>query len=311
MSNNELNIFEIMGEEEPGEKSSPQGSNMSVRPADAHAWKGEGREQTVPDLFFQDVQDVIEQVFSEKRSKPNVYANTSVPDNHSRFYSQHQSYGQQTDSYASSRAPYRKGLRRLKKATGTWGGRVKEFGRIKRSQRRSQTAAAVREAAKGGWKSLFLEIAIVILTVVFVYNFVISISHVTGDSMNPNFCDGDRVLILRIAKGTIEKGDVIVFETAQGEKLMKRVVATQGDTVDISKSKGGLYINGQPAEENNIYTVTSIVDEKVKYPLSVTEDCYFVLGDNRINSTDSRDSRIGLVKKKDVIGKVILNIRGT
>lgn len=280
MSNNELNIFEIMGEEEPGEKSSPQGSNMSVRPADAHAWKGEGREQTVPDLFFQDVQDVIEQVFSEKRSKPNVYANTSVPDNHSRFYSQHQSYGQQTDSYASSRAPYRKGLRRLKKATGTW-------------------------------KSLFLETAIVILTVVLVYNFVISISHVTGDSMNPNFCDGDRVLILRIAKGTIEKGDVIVFETAQGEKLMKRVVATQGDTVDISKSKGGLYINGQPAEENNIYTVTSIVDEKVKYPLSVTEDCYFVLGDNRINSTDSRDSRIGLVKKKDVIGKVILNIRGT
>lgn len=280
MSNNELNIFEIMGEEEPGEKSPPQGSNMSVRPSDAHAWKGEGREQTVPDPFFQDVQDVIEQVFSEKRSKPNVYANTSVPDNHSRFYSQHQSYGQQTDSYASSRAPYRKGLRRLKKATGTW-------------------------------KSLFLEIAIVILTVVFVYNFVISISHVTGDSMNPNFCDGDRVLILRIAKGTIEKGDVIVFETAQGEKLMKRVVATQGDTVDISKSKGGLYINGQPAEENNIYTVTSIVDENVKYPLSVTEDCYFVLGDNRINSTDSRDSRIGLVKKKDVIGKVILNIRGT
>lgn len=298
MSNNELNIFEIMGEEEPGEQRSQQGSSMSARREGAHTWNGEGREQTVPDPFFQ---DVIDQVFSEKRSKSKVYGST---------YSSY-TYNQQAGAYESPASSYKKGLRRFKDLIGTWGRRVKGIGGIKGSGRTPQAAAAMEEAVKGGWKEVLLETAVVILIVVLVYHFIISISHVTGDSMSPNFCDGDRVLILRIAKGTIEKGDVIVFETPQGEKLIKRVVATQGDTVDISKSKGGLYINGKPAEENNIYTVTSIVDEKIKYPITVTEDCYFVLGDNRINSTDSRDSKIGLIKKEDIIGKVILDIRGT
>lgn len=307
MSNNELNIFEIMGEEEPGKKSSQQTSGMSARREETHTWNGEGREQTVPDPFFQ---DVIDQVFSEKRSKPKVYGNTSSSYTYSQPYNQHQTYNQQMGSYVPAPSPHRRVLRRFKEIVGTWGGRLKGLGRIKRSGR-THKAVAMEEAVKGGWKEALLETAIVILIVVLVYNFVISISHVTGDSMSPNFCDGDRVLILRIAKGTIKKGDVIVFETAQGEKLMKRVVATEGDTVDISKSKGGLYINGESTEESNIYTVTSIVDEKVKYPVTVTEDCYFVLGDNRVNSKDSRDSKIGLVKKEDVIGKVVLDIRGT
>lgn len=297
-----MNIFEIMGEEEPGDKSSQQGSSMSARREEFHTWNGEGQEQTVPDPFFQ---DVIDQVFSEKRSKPKAYSNASSSNSYS------QPYSQQAVPYEPPASSHKRRLCRFKEMIGTWCGGVKGLGRLKRPGRKSQAAAAMEQAVKGGWKEALLETAIVILVVVLVYNFIIGISHVTGDSMNPNFYDGDRVLILRIAKGTIEKGDVIVFETAEGEKLMKRVVATQGDTVDISKSKGGLYINGEPAEESNIYTVTSIVDEKVKYPLTVTEDCYFVLGDNRTNSKDSRDSKIGLVKKEDVIGKVILDIRGT
>lgn len=128
--------------------------------------------------------------------------------------------------------------------------------------------------------------------------------------MKPNFYEGDRIVVFRLAKGSIEKGDVIVFKTKQGEKLIKRVVATEGDTVDISSTKGGLYINGKSAEETNIYSATSAVDNKVTYPVTVGEDCYFVLGDNRTESKDSRSSEIGLVKKEDIVGRVVLSIRG-
>ena len=96
--------------------------------------------------------------------------------------------------------------------------------------------------------------------------------------MTPNFYPGDRVLILRPGKWNIERGDVIVFKTEDGEKLMKRVVAQEGDTVDISSTKGGLYVNGKEVKEEGIYTTTSVTDREVTYPVTVEENCCFVLG---------------------------------
>lgn len=167
---------------------------------------------------------------------------------------------------------------------------------------------SIKESLKQDWKGLVIEAGIAILAVLLIFNVVINVLQVSGDSMKPNFYDGDRVVVFRLDR-SFEPGDVIVFKTADGERLIKRVVAVGGDTVDISAA-GGLYINGEAAEESDIYTATAITDQSVQYPVTVDEGSYFVLGDNRSNSKDSRTSEVGLVKKGDIIGRVILDIRG-
>ncbi|MCQ4637841.1 signal peptidase I [Anaerovorax odorimutans] len=161
---------------------------------------------------------------------------------------------------------------------------------------------------KRNWKWLAIEAGAALLAVLLVFNFVIGVPKISGDSMKPNFCSGDRIVVFRLAR-TFEKGDIIVFKTAKGEKLIKRVVATGGETVDIGK-EDGLYINGEKVEEDYIYTSTGITDEAMQYPVTVRDDCYFVLGDNRTNSKDSRSKEIGLVEKKDIVGRVVLDIKG-
>lgn len=160
---------------------------------------------------------------------------------------------------------------------------------------------------KRNWKWLTLEAGAALLVVLLVFNFIIGVPRITGSSMEPNFCDGDRIVVFRLAKN-LKKGDIIVFKTKSGDKLIKRVVATAGDTVDVSK-QDGLYINGTRVEESYVYTATGITDESMEYPVTVREDCYFVLGDNRVNSKDSRSKEVGLVEKKDIVGRVILDIK--
>ena len=167
----------------------------------------------------------------------------------------------------------------------------------------------VEHEEKQSWRKFIIEIGVIFLTVLLIFNFVISVSRISGNSMQPNFCEGDRVVTFRLTRN-FKPGDVIVFKTKSGDKLIKRVIAVEGDTVDISKSKGGLYINGKAAEENYVYTPTAITDQSVEYPITVGKDSLFVLGDNRINSKDSRMKEVGLVKKADVVGRVVLDVRG-
>lgn len=163
-------------------------------------------------------------------------------------------------------------------------------------------------AAKKKWKGAAIEIGIAILAVLFVFNCVISISRISGDSMKPNFCDNDRIVVFKLGS-SFEQGDIIVFKTEDGEKLMKRVIAVAGDTVDIN-TQGQVLVNGKVLEEDYVYEETEITDQAVSYPLTVQEDAYFVLGDNRSHSIDSRNKKIGQIKKKDIIGRVILGIKG-
>ena len=125
--------------------------------------------------------------------------------------------------------------------------------------------------------------------------------------MKPEIQDGDRVVIVQLAR-SFEPGDIIVFRTSEGETRIKRVIAVEGDTVDISP-QGVLFINGEAAEEDYIYETTEITDQNVRYPITVDENSYFVLGDNRGKSQDSRNQEIGLVQKEEIIGRVVLSIR--
>ncbi len=162
----------------------------------------------------------------------------------------------------------------------------------------------------------FESIAVAIITVVLLFTFVFRVVGIVGPSMQNTLFEGDKIIISGLFY-TPQCGDVVVIsrnyanefsdETTSEEPIIKRVIATEGMTVDIDFKKGIVYVDGKPLEEN--YTKTLTTNEyDVTFPLLVGEDKVFVLGDNRNNSMDSRDSKIGLVDERYILGKALVRI---
>ena len=130
---------------------------------------------------------------------------------------------------------------------------------------------------------------------------------VDGHSMVPTLQDGDRLLVLNsMLYDDYKYGDIVVLrkETFLEEPIVKRVIATEGQTVDIDFDEGVVYVDGQALEEDYIREPTYL-DEGLAFPITVPEGCIFLLGDNRNNSMDSRDPSLGPVDVRCVIGKAV------
>ena len=131
---------------------------------------------------------------------------------------------------------------------------------------------------------------------------------VSGPSMNMTLVHGDYLLLLNNTLYTNPKqGDIVVAAKDSfndGEPIIKRVIATEGQWVDIDFETGVVYVNGTAMEESYTNTPTNLY-EGVEFPLMVEEGCIFVLGDNRNNSKDSRSPEIGLIDKREILGKAI------
>lgn len=131
---------------------------------------------------------------------------------------------------------------------------------------------------------------------------------VSGSSMNPTLIDGDYLLLLSNPfYHSPQNGDIIVaskdsFEN--GEPIIKRVIATEGQTVDINYQTGTVYVDGVALQEDYINSKTTL-DEGIELPLVVEEGCVFVLGDNRDRSQDSRSPSIGLIDTREILGKAL------
>ena len=134
---------------------------------------------------------------------------------------------------------------------------------------------------------------------------------VSGSSMYGTLWDGDWLLLV---SGTFyrepEYGDIIVAckdSFNDGEPIIKRVIATEGQTVDIDFERGTVYVDGAALDEPYTYTATNYA-EGITFPLTVEEGCIFALGDNRNNSKDSRHPDIGQIDRREVLGKAIFLI---
>lgn len=134
---------------------------------------------------------------------------------------------------------------------------------------------------------------------------------VSGPSMNDTLKNGDYLLLLNgMFFRDYEQGDIIVASKdtfRDGEPIVKRVIATEGQTVDIDFEQGIVYVDGVALDEPYVSTPTNLY-EGVVFPLVVEEGHIFVLGDNRNDSKDSRSPEIGLIDCREVLGKAIFLI---
>ena len=138
---------------------------------------------------------------------------------------------------------------------------------------------------------------------------------VSGDSMYSTLLDGDYLLLLgNVFYHEPEYGDIVVISKESfdhGTPIVKRVIATEGQTVDIDFENGIVYVDAVALSEPYINNLTTM-NEGNHFPLTVEDDYVFVLGDNRGVSRDSRDPVIGQVDKREILGKaVFLMIPGT
>ena len=147
--------------------------------------------------------------------------------------------------------------------------------------------------------------AVLIITLVF--TFAVRMMGVSGPSMIPTLQDGDRLIVINAALcGTYRVGDIVIArkESFDEKPIVKRVIATGGQTVDIDFDLGRVYVDGALLEEEYINDLTYL-EEGTEFPLTVPEGSVFLMGDNRNHSSDSRDERLGPVDERLIIGKAV------
>ena len=178
---------------------------------------------------------------------------------------------------------------------------------------------ADNQKAENSWKQRVIvylhDLVYMLMPILLVFLLFFRVIVVSGDSMYSTLRDGDYLLLLgNLFYQEPERGDIVVISKQSfdnGKPIVKRVIAVEGQTVDIDFENAVVYVDGIALEEPYINSPTSF-NEGTVFPLTVAENCIFVLGDNRGVSRDSRDPVIGQVDEREVLGKAIfLMLPGT
>jgi signal peptidase I len=129
---------------------------------------------------------------------------------------------------------------------------------------------------------------------------------VRGSSMEPTLRDGDCIFVQTAGYHQPQQGDIVAIRAKdrQGKHLIKRIIAREGDTVQIDFEAGMVFVNGQLLEEPYINEATTLSGD-IPFPVTVPPGCFFVLGDNRNHSQDSRSSALGFVPLDDIEGRAV------
>ena len=159
---------------------------------------------------------------------------------------------------------------------------------------------------------IILYFALVACITFLIIHFVGQRTVVNGVSMQPTLSDGDNLIVDKLSYRfhDPERFDIIVFpfQFQDNTYYIKRIIGLPGETVQIMDD-GSIYINGEKLEEN--YGMEVIKPETIgraAEPIELEDDEYFVMGDNRNNSSDSRTDMVGNIKRENIIGKAWLRI---
>lgn len=152
------------------------------------------------------------------------------------------------------------------------------------------------------------DIVFIVAGMILVFSLLFRVVIVSGPSMRDTLVDGDWLLLIgNVFYNDPQKGDVIVASKKSfedGKPIIKRVIATEGQTVDIDFDAGIVYVDGVALDEPYTLTPTNLY-EGIEFPLTVTEGSIFAMGDNRNKSKDSRSTEIGLIDCREVIGRAV------
>ena len=166
---------------------------------------------------------------------------------------------------------------------------------------------------KGRFQSIFFDwgesIVVALIAIVVIFTFFGRLVGVDGSSMLPTLHEKDIMLVSNFAY-TPEKSDIIVLHQPDipgfiEGPIVKRIIATGGDEIDINFDLGKVYVNGEELDEPYLNDCElPMLYEGMDFPQVVPEGCVFVMGDNRNGSTDSRHPQIGMVDERYIIGQV-------
>lgn len=176
---------------------------------------------------------------------------------------------------------------------------IPSLAEIQRERKRIRRSTYYRQALQGTISVLIVVAAVAVL----IATLFLPILQISGDSMSPTLEHDDIVVLLKTKD--FDRGDLIGFYY-QGKILLKRVIALPEDVVVID-GEGNVYINAELLEEPYI-TDKGLGDCDLEFPYTVPGTGYFVMGDRRSNSVDSRNSVVGAITREDIIGKVSVRV---
>ncbi|WP_058485549.1 signal peptidase I [Defluviitalea phaphyphila] len=162
---------------------------------------------------------------------------------------------------------------------------------------------------KAEFLGMIKEIIIVIIIVFFVRTFIFENTKVIGPSMEPTLLENDILIINKFEYYFTEpeRGEIIVFpyKGDPSKHYIKRIIGLPGETIDIKN--GVVFIDGNPLEEDYILEPMQQRGD-ISFPFVVPDNTYFVMGDNRNNSSDSRYQDVGTIEKSKIIGHATMRI---
>lgn len=159
------------------------------------------------------------------------------------------------------------------------------------------------------------EIIKMLVIAVLMCTFVVRPARVEGSSMLPTLVDKDMIILWNLCYEP-RQGDIIAANSYNlpnadgtiGKIIVKRIIAVGGQEINIDFDEGKVYVDGELFEVGGLANITTDRESNYDYPLTVPDGKYFVMGDNRQHSTDSRSALVGFIDRDDILGKAVFRI---